>query len=130
MIDPRNPDIALAAALGHAYGPSRSEDCFTTDGGKTWQRVLFTDENTGCSDLVMDPSNPRIVFAGHVAAGDCTGVEAVGLAAVSSNPPMAGAWKKRLAADYPRTTGKFALAIARSNPNRIYALIETGDGVP
>ena len=50
---------------GHSYGPQPDRGVFTTmDGGKTWQKVLFVDENTGCSDVAMDPGNPRILFAG------------------------------------------------------------------
>ncbi len=65
VIDPRNPDIVFAAAMGHCYGPQPERGVFrTTDGGKTWERVLFVDENTGASDIAMDPSNPRILFAG------------------------------------------------------------------
>src|SRR6267143_10843 len=64
-IDPRNPDVVLACALGHAYGPQPDRGVFrTTDGGKTWNKVLFVDENTGCSDLGMDPNNSKILFAG------------------------------------------------------------------
>jgi len=64
-IDPRNPDVVLACALGHAYGPQPDRGVFrTTDGGKSWDKVLFVDENTGCSDLGVDPNNPRILFAG------------------------------------------------------------------
>src|SRR5713101_7589449 len=51
-IDPRNPDVVLACALGHAYGPQPERGVFrSTDGGKTWTQVLFVDENTGCSDM-------------------------------------------------------------------------------
>jgi photosystem II stability/assembly factor-like uncharacterized protein len=69
VVDPRNADLALACALGRAYGPQPERGVFrTSDGGKTWSRVLFVDESTGCSDLVMDPNNmdpnnPRILFA-------------------------------------------------------------------
>jgi hypothetical protein len=64
-IDPKNPDNVLACALGHAYGPQPERGVFrTTDGGKNWERVLFTDESSGCSDIAMDPNNPHIVFAG------------------------------------------------------------------
>src|SRR5262245_24482703 len=64
VIDPRNPDIVLAAALGHCYGPQPERGVYrTTDGGKTWERVLFVDENTGISDLAMDAHNPRVLFA-------------------------------------------------------------------
>src|SRR2546426_332903 len=64
-IDPRNPDVVLACVLGHGYGPQPDRGVFrTTDGGKSWDKVLFVDENTGCSDLGADPNNPRILFAG------------------------------------------------------------------
>jgi len=57
-IDPRNPDVVLACALGHAYGPQPERGVFrTTDGGKTWDKALFVDENTGCSDMGMDPTS-------------------------------------------------------------------------
>jgi len=65
IVDPRDPNIVFAAAMGHSYGPQSERGAFrTTDGGKTWEKVLFTDENTGCSDMAMDPNNPRILFAG------------------------------------------------------------------
>src|SRR5579883_2545482 len=65
VIDPRNEDIVLACALGHAYGPQQERGVFrTSDGGKTWTRVLFVDENTGCSDIAADPGNARILYAG------------------------------------------------------------------
>ncbi len=65
VIDPQNPDIVFAAAMGHCYGPQEERGIFrTVDGGKTWKRVLFVDENTGCSDIAIDPENPRILYAG------------------------------------------------------------------
>src|SRR5262245_56412603 len=65
LVDPANPDIVLACALGHAYGPQPERGIFrTSDGGKTWTRTLFVDEHTGCSEIAMDPGNPRIMFAG------------------------------------------------------------------
>src|SRR6266704_455896 len=64
VIHPTNPDIVYAAALGHSYRPQQERRVYrTTDGGKTWERVLFVDENTGAADVVMDPNNPRILFA-------------------------------------------------------------------
>ncbi len=133
-IDPKNPDIVLACALGHAYGPQPERVVFrTTDGGKTWDRVLFTDEDCGCSDIAMDPNNPRILFAGmwpfeiH-SWGRESGGPGSGL---YMSRDEGATWKKLTGHGLPtRTTGKFALAIARSNSNRVYALIETGDGVP
>lgn len=133
-IDPKNPDIVLACALGHAYGPQPERGVFrTTDGGKNWDRVLFTDENCGCSDIVMDPNNPRILFAGMWPLEIHTwGRESGGPGSGLFMSRDEGAtWKKLTGHGLPtRTTGKFALAIARSNSNRVYALIETGDGVP
>src|SRR5262249_59150996 len=65
LIDPVNPQIGLACALGTAYGPQPERGVFrTADGGATWQRTLFVDENTGCSEIAMDPGNPRIMVAG------------------------------------------------------------------
>ena len=134
FIDPRNPEIVLVAAVGHAYGPQPERGVFrTTDGGKTWEKVLFVDENTGCSDIAMDPNNPRIVFAGmwpleiHTWGRDSGGPGS----GLYKSTDGGATWKKLIGHGLPtRTTGKFALAIARSNSNRIYALIETGDGVP
>src|SRR5258708_1049620 len=62
---PKDPDIAYAAVMGHAFGPNPERGVYrTTDGGKTWQQVLKKDANTGASDVCFDPSNPRILFAG------------------------------------------------------------------
>ena len=134
VIDPRNPDIVLVAAMGHSYGPQQERGVFRTmDGGKNWERVLFTDENTGCSSLVMDPNNPRVLFAGMWPLVIHTwGRESGGPGSGLFKSTDGGAtWKRLSGGGLPsRGTGKFALAIARSNPSRIYALIETGDGVP
>jgi photosystem II stability/assembly factor-like uncharacterized protein len=134
VIDPKNPDVVLACALGHAYGPQQERGVFrTTNGGTTWERVLFTDENCGCSDILMDPNNPRVLFAGMWPLeihtwGRSSGGPGSGL---FMSPDQGVTWKKLTGHGLPtKTTGKFALAIARTNSNRIYALIETGDGVP
>jgi photosystem II stability/assembly factor-like uncharacterized protein len=63
-IDPRNADVVLAAAQGHLFGPNAERGIFrTTDGGKTWSKVLFVDENAGAVDLSSDPATPDVVFA-------------------------------------------------------------------
>ena len=65
VIHPQNPDLVFVAALGHLYGPQEERGVFrTTNGGESWDRVLFVDENTGASDVIMDPNNPEILFAG------------------------------------------------------------------
>ena len=134
VIDPKNPDVVLVGALGHAYGPQQERGVFrTTDGGKTWQRVLFTDENSGCAHLEMDPNNPNVVFAGMWPIeiqtwGRDSGGPGSGL---FKSTDSGVTWKRLSGNGLPtRTTGKIVFAIAPSNSRRIYALIETGDGVP
>jgi len=64
LVDPRNPDVALVAAMGHAYGPSPERGVYrTTDGGKTWSRVLYRGPAAGAIDLAADPTNPDLVYA-------------------------------------------------------------------
>ena len=64
LIDPRNPDIVLVAALGHSFGPNEDRGVFrTTDGGKNWKKVLYKDNLTGAVDLCFEPGNPRVVYA-------------------------------------------------------------------
>ncbi len=65
VVDPRDPDVALVCAMGHEWGPNEERGVFkTTDGGATWSKVLYIDEDTGCSDMDIDLSNPRNVYAG------------------------------------------------------------------
>ena len=133
-IDPGNPDTVIACALGHAYGPQPDRGVFrTTDGGKTWTKALFVDENTGCSDIAMDLHNPRVLFAGMWQLeihtwGRTSGGPGGGLYASRDG---GATWRKLTGHGLPaRPVGKVAVAVSHSNPNRVYALIETGDGVP
>lgn len=134
IVDPRNPDHVLACALGHAYGPQQERGVYrTTDGGKTWERTLFADENTGCSDLEMDPRNSRKVLAGMWTLDIKTwGRESGGPGSGLYLSNDGGAtWQKLTGRGLPsKTVGKTMVAIAPSNPERVYALFETGDGVP
>ena len=134
VIDPRNPEIVLACALGHAYGAQPERGVFrTTDGGKNWERVLFVDENTGCSDLAMDPNNSRILFAGMWQLeihtwGRSSGGPGSGLFK-SADGGMT--WKRLEGHGLPKPpVGRIAARVAPRDSNRVYALIETGDGVP
>jgi hypothetical protein len=64
VVDPRNPDRVFAAVLGHPFGPSEQRGVFRSlDGGRTWQRVLYQDANTGASDLEIDPKDPDVLYA-------------------------------------------------------------------
>jgi photosystem II stability/assembly factor-like uncharacterized protein len=129
-----NPDIVYVAAMGHSYGPQQERGVYrTTDGGKSWERVLFVDENTGASDVVVDPTNPRILFAGMWQLVIHTwGRESGGPGSgIYLSKDGGTTWKKLTGSGLPsRPFGKVGLAIAPSNASRIYALIETGDGVP
>jgi len=134
VVHPKDPEIVLVAALGHAYGPQPDRGVYrTTNGGKTWERVLFTDENTGCSFLEMDPNNPSILFAGMWPIEIHTwGRESGGPGSGLFKSTDGGVtWKKLTGSGLPtRTTGKVVVAVAPTNSNRVYAMIEAGDGVP
>jgi photosystem II stability/assembly factor-like uncharacterized protein len=134
VIHPTDPNTVLACSLGHAYGPQPERGVYrTTDGGASWTRVLFVDQNTGCSDLAMDPRNPRILFAGMWQLeihtwGRTSGGPGSGLFMSRDGGTT---WRRLTGRGLPtKPVGKVAVAIAPSNPDRIFALIETGDGIP
>ena len=65
VVDPKNPDIACVCALGKEWGPNKERGVFKTiDGGETWEKILYIDENTGCADIAMEVNNSRIMYAG------------------------------------------------------------------
>ncbi len=134
IVDPRNPDRLFVAVLGHAYGPNAERGVFrSTDGGRTFEKVLYKDENTGASDLELDPSNPDIVYAA--------------LWQTRQGPWENGAWAGTNGGLFksidggttwrPLTGGlpggadgvvQADLAIAPSDPRRIYASLATARG--
>jgi photosystem II stability/assembly factor-like uncharacterized protein len=124
----------MACALGHAYGPQQERGIYrTTDGGTTWTRVLFVDEDTGCSDLAMDPNNPRVLFAGMWQIEIRTWGRTSGGAGSGLFTSRDGGvtWTRLRGNGLPtKPLGKVALAISTSNSQRVYVMIETGDGVP
>jgi photosystem II stability/assembly factor-like uncharacterized protein len=134
VIDPANPDIVYAAAQGHSYGPEQERGVYrTTDGGQTWKRVLFVDANTGAIDVVMHPTDSKTLFAatwqlelhtwGRESGGTGSGIYVT--------HDGGDTWAKLEGHGLPtHEIGKVGLAISRSNPSRVYALIETGDGNP
>jgi len=134
VIHPNNPDLVYVGALGHAYSPQKERGVFmSNNGGDTWKHTLFIDENTGISDIVMDPNNSRILFVGawqldlktwrRISGGPGGGIFK------STNGGLS--WEKLKDNGLPKKdVGKIALAMTPAAPDRLYALIETGDGIP
>ncbi len=134
IVHPTNPDIVYVAALGHCYLPQEERGIYRTkDGGESWERVHHVDQNTGASDLVMAPNNPRILFAGMWQIDIKTwGRESGGPGSgIFMSNDGGDTWKRLEGNGLPKLpVGKIALAMTPADPKRIYALIETGDGVP
>jgi photosystem II stability/assembly factor-like uncharacterized protein len=133
VIDPRNPDRVFVCAIGQVYRPQHERGVFRSDdGGKTWKQVLFADENTGCSDLSMDASNPDTLFAG-------TWQVSIRPWNLKSGGPGSGLWVSHDGGDHwtklaghglpaaGAVIGRVAVRIAPSDPSRVYALIEEKD---
>jgi photosystem II stability/assembly factor-like uncharacterized protein len=134
IVHPTNPDIVYAAVLGHGYSPQQERGVHrSSDGGETWEQVLFVDENTGASDLAMDPNNPRILFAGMWQLDIKTwGRESGGPGSgLHVSRDGGDSWTRLEGSDLPKLpVGKIAVCTTPENSHRVYALIETGDGVP
>ena len=126
---PTDPDTAWVAALGHLYGPQEERGIFrTTDGGETWERVLFVDEDTGASEIVISPENPRLLFAGMWQMRIWTwGRESGGPGSgIFRSRDGGDSWERLEGTGLPRLPwGKVALSMTAADPRRVYALIET-----
>ncbi len=132
-IHPRDPDIVYVAALGHVYGPNEERGVFRTqDGGKTWEKILYRDVKTGAVDIIIDPTNSRVIYAGlwefyrtpH---------------SLSSGGPGSGLFKSTDGGDtwteisrYPglpkNMLGKIGVTVSPARPDRVWAIIEAKDG--
>jgi photosystem II stability/assembly factor-like uncharacterized protein len=134
VIHPTNPDVVYIASLGHTHAPQRERGIYrTTDGGRSWQQVLFVDENTGASSLAMDPNNPRILFAGMWQISTNTwGRESGGPGSgIFMSRDGGDTWTRLAGSGLPRLpVGKIDVCMTPADSRRVYALIETGDGVP
>jgi photosystem II stability/assembly factor-like uncharacterized protein len=134
IVHPQDPNVVYAAVLGHAYSPQPERGVYRTkDGGENWEHVLFVDENTGASDLIMDPNNPRILFAGMWQLEIKTwGRESGGPGSgIFASRDGGETWTRLEGNGLPKLpVGKIALCTTPRDSRRIYALIETGDGVP
>src|SRR5208282_498493 len=131
IVNPTNPDIVFVCALGRLTGPQQERGVYrTTDGGQHWDRVLFADENTGCSGLTMDAHNPRTLFAGVWQAEMHTYAELSGGPGSGVYVTHDGGtkWTRIEGHGMPKPpVGKIDVAIAPTNPNRVFALIQTKD---
>ena len=131
VIHPTNPNIVYVAALGHAHGPQKERGIYrTTDGGKSWEHVLFINENTGGIDIAIDLNNPDFLLASmweiHINSwGLNSGGESGG---VFISRDGGDSWERQDKNGLPggkgKPVGKVAIAISQSNPNTMYALCE------
>jgi photosystem II stability/assembly factor-like uncharacterized protein len=131
-IDPRDPDRVFAAVLGHPYGPNEERGLFhSTDGGQSWQKVIYKNENTGASDVEIDPSNPDVIYASMWEARegpweDNNEVNGTGGGLFKSTD--GGSTWHPLTNGLPKDLSQIYGAIAPSNPRRLYATLGTASG--
>ncbi|MDX6711766.1 MAG: hypothetical protein QOH96_2782 [Blastocatellia bacterium] len=130
VISPQNPDVVYVGALGHAFGPNEERGVFmTTDGGKTWTKTLYIDNQHGVADLEIDPTNPNILYAGmwsferkpwtHRSGSEKGGVY--------KSIDGGRTWTK-LTNGLPKLIGRIGVRVAPSNPNIVYAIVEAKEG--
>ena len=125
-VHPGNPDVAYVAAQGQIWAPNEERGVYrTTDGGKTWKHVLKVNPDTGASDLSMDPTNPRILYAAMWHHGRKpwfikSGGEGGG---IYKSTDAGDTWTK-LEGGLPELVGKIGVDVSASRPSRIYAVIE------
>ena len=132
-VHPRDPDTVYVAALGHAHGPNRERGVFRSrDGGQTWKKVLYRGEDAGAIDIVLDPTNPRIVYA-------TTWEARRGPHYLNSGGPGSGIWKSTDGGDswteLSRNKGlpllpfgKVGVAVSGARADRVYAIVEAKNG--
>jgi photosystem II stability/assembly factor-like uncharacterized protein len=131
IVDPRNPNIVFVAALGHAYGPNEERGLYrSTDGGATWQRVLYKDNKTGAIDVVFDPNNSNTLFASLWEVYRTPW-------SLNSGGPGSGLYKStdggatwtRLEGHGlpPGIMGRIGISVG-ADSNRVYAMVESKEG--
>ncbi|MFZ6014143.1 MAG: WD40/YVTN/BNR-like repeat-containing protein, partial [Bacteroidota bacterium] len=126
IVHPSNPDIVYVAAQGAVHGSNVDRGIFkSVDGGTTWKKTLYVDENTGASSLSMDMTNPRILYA-------ATWQHRRYPWKVESGGPGCSLWKSTDAGEtwtkinegLPKEMGKSGISVSRANSNRVYAIVE------
>ncbi|RAO78197.1 WD40/YVTN/BNR-like repeat-containing protein [Dyella jiangningensis] len=133
LVDPRNPKVVFTAALGHAYGPNAERGVFrTTDGGKHWDKVLFKDADTGAIDLAFRPGDPDTIYAALWQTR-----RPPWSVYPPSNGPGSGLyvshdggnhWSQLQGNGFPAHPGRIGIALAPSQPHRVYALVDATEG--
>ena len=127
IIHPSNPDIVFVAAQGALYGPTEERGIYkSTDGGASWQKVLYVNNLTGCSELSIDSHNPQVLYAAMWHHQRKPNI-------VISGGPGSGLYKSvdggeswsELKEGLPEEKGKMAIAVSAANPNKVFALIES-----
>jgi photosystem II stability/assembly factor-like uncharacterized protein len=133
VVHPKNPDLVYVAALGHLWGPNAERGVYrSTDGGATWKQVLTRGPEAGASDLAMDPTNPRVLYAAfwNVSRKPWR---------LDSGGPGSGLWKSTDGGDtwnelsrapgLPRgVLGRIGVTVSPVNPERVWAIVEAADG--
>ncbi len=128
-VDPRNPDIVFVAAIGHLYAANPDRGLYRSrDGGRTWQKVLYKDENVGAVEVVIDPSDARVVYAGlwntrrppwfvYAPTNGPGG-------SIHKSTDGGSTWHELTAGLPPAGIGRTGIAVAPSNPRRVYAVVD------
>jgi photosystem II stability/assembly factor-like uncharacterized protein len=132
IVNPKNPDIVLVAALGHAYGPNEERGVFrTADGGRSWSKVLYKDKDTGAIDVAFDPENPNIVYASlwqmrRQPWNFSSGGPGSGLYKSTDGGVT---WKRLEGHGLPDgLLGRIGVSVAGGGSGRVYAMIEAKEG--
>ncbi len=127
-VHPTNPNIVYVAALGHLWGPNKERGLYkTTDGGKTWQMAKYIDDKTGFVDVALDPSDPNTVYASSYqrVRGPWFFRSGGPGSALWKSTDGGSTWKEISGGGFPSTTkGRIGLAISKSHPKTVYALVE------
>ena len=131
-VDPRDPNRVFAAVLGHPYGPNDERGLFrSTDGGQSWQKVIYKDENTGASDVEIDPSNPDVIYASmwEVREGPWEdGNEVNGTGGGLFKSTDGGNNWRPLTNGLPKDLSQIYVAVAPGDTKRLYATVATAAG--
>jgi photosystem II stability/assembly factor-like uncharacterized protein len=130
LVSPRDPNTVYVGALGHAFGPNTERGVFmTTDGGKTWQKTLYIDNQHGISDMDIDPANPNIIYAGvwYFERKPWTHKSGSERGGLFRSIDGGRTWTK-LTNGLPKLIGRIGVAVSQSNPNVVYAIMEAKEG--